>query len=278
MDATTPTIGFAGDLSDPWVAAIARAISQFKAVSCQESDGGLPTRAFDPDAPVAILVMHRSRLSPADVDRLEGLRRERGPNAWPRIVLCVSPYIRYAEIERCAPLVETVVPEATAADVLPHQIERMLERSPGGADRARRGSTAVEVVSTDYELRRVLREAVAHAGYDATDADAPATRPDGRALTVWDVPTLEPRWEERLGDRCRAGPVLALLGFADRAIVSQARRAGAAACLDLPCALDDLIDALDRMAKAPARPRAEPAHATPAGPVARPRPWAAQTC
>lgn len=282
MAATTPTIGFAGDLSDPWVAAIARALSQFKVVSCREPDGGLPARAFDPDSGVGILVMHRSRLSTADVSRLEALRRDRGPDAWPRIVLCVSPYIRYAEIERCAPLVETVIPEATAADVLPSQIERMLERSPGGADRSRRGSTAVEVVSTDYELRRVLREAVAHAGFQATDADDPTPGPDGRALTVWDVPTLEPRWEERLERRCLAGPVLALLGFADRAAVSQARQAGAAVCLDLPCALDDLIDALDRMSAKPhahARPRAEPAHATPPGPVARPRMTAApQTC
>ena len=227
MDATIPTIGFAGDLGDPWVAGIARALSGFDLVPCEEPGGGLPRRAFEPDAGLKILVMHRSRLSPADVARLEELRRELGPAAWPRIILCVSPYVRYA-------------------------------------DRSRRGATPVEVVSSDYELRRVLREAAAHAGYRATDAAALAVGPEaaaGRALTVWDVPVLEPRWEERLERRCRLGPVLALLGFADRAAVAQARDAGASACLDLPCALDDLIDALDRMAKGFVRPRAEPAHA-----------------
>jgi CheY-like chemotaxis protein len=279
MDASIPTIGFAGDLSDPWVAGIARALSPFKVASRTEPDGGIPWDAFEPDSGIKILVIHRSRLSSADVSRLEDLRRKRGPAGWPRIVLCVSPYVRYAEIERCAALVEVVTPEATAAEILPHQIERMLELTPGQADRSRRGGTMVEVVSSDYELRRVLREAAAHAGYRATDAPSLAVGPDaaavssGRTLTVWDVPMLEPRWEDRLERRGKLGPVLALLGFADREAVAQARDAGASACLDLPCALDDLIDALDRMARCPARPRAEPAHAAPAGPVARiPRP------
>lgn len=274
MDATTPTVGFAGDLGDPWVAGIARALAGFDLVPCEEPGGGLPRRAFEPDAGLKILVLHRSRLSPADVAGLEELRRELGPASWPRIILCVSPYVRYAEIERCAALVELVTPEATAAETLPHQIERMLEHVPGHADRSRRGATPVEVVSSDYELRRVLREAAAHAGYRATDAPALAVGPEaavaGRALTVWDVPVLEPRWEERLERRCRLGPVLALLGFADRAAVAQAREAGASACLDLPCALDDLIDALDRMAKGFVRPRAEPAHAA-IGRGSRPR-------
>lgn len=276
MDASTPTIGFAGDLSDPWVAAIARALSPFDVVPLPEPGGGLPWRAFEPGAGIEILVLHRSRLSPAEVTRLEELRRERGPAAWPRVILCVSPYVRYAEIERCAALVEMVTPEATAAETLPHQIARMLEHAPGHADRSRRGATPVEVVSTDHELRRVLCEAASHAGYRASDSHALAVGPDapaGRTLTVWDVPVLEPRWEERLERRSKAGPVLALLGFADRATVVQARDAGASACLDLPCALDDLIDALDRMARTVARPRAEPAHPAPAGPIVRaPRP------
>ncbi len=263
MDATTPAIGFAGDRNDPWVAAIARALASFRVVPCEEVGDDLPRSAFKPGA-ARILVMHRSRLTAADVTRLEELRRELGPSAWPRILLCVSPYVRYAEIERCAAIVEAVAPEATAAETLPHQIERMLEPAPGRADRSRRGSTPVEFVSSDYELRRVLCEAAAHAGYRATDASALAVGPEGGpavgTLTAWDVPVLEPRWEERLERRCRMGPVLALLGFADRDGVARAREAGASACLDLPCAMDDLIDALDRMARGFVRPRAEAAH------------------
>lgn len=273
MDATTPAIGFAGDLDDPWVANIARALSNLRVVPCEETGDELPRSTFEPGA-ARILVMHRSRLTAADVGRLEELRRELGPAAWPRIILCVSPYVRYAEIERCAAIVEAVTPEATAAETLPHQIERMLEHVPGHADRSRRNATPVEVVSSDYELRRVLREAAAHAGYRATDAPALAFGPEAvpaaaGSLTVWDVPVLEPRWEERLERRCRMGPVLALLGFADRAAVGRAREAGASACLDLPCALDDLIDALDRMAKGAVRPRAEPGHPAAAGPIGR---------
>lgn len=269
MDTTSPTtIGFAGDLTDPWVAGIAQALSGLAVIPCEQQGAELPRRAFQTaSGSKGILVLHRSRLTPADVARMEEIRRELGAGNWPRVVLCVSPYVRYAEIERCAGLVEVVTPEATAAETLPRQIERML-KTPGAASRAARESSPVEVVSTDYELRQVLCEACSRAGYRTSDsADLLATPGDGRRLTVWDVPVLEPRWEERLERRSRMGPVLALLGFADRAAVTHAREAGASACLDLPCAMDDLVDAVDRMAREESgRPRAQKAHATPPPP------------
>ncbi|WP_206108075.1 hypothetical protein [Paludisphaera soli] len=284
MDTTSSTIGFAGDLDDPWVAEIARALSEFDPIPWGGMGADLPGEAFraQSQAGVGILVLHRSRLTEADVARLEELRREAGPAGWPRIILCVSPYVRYAEIERLSGLVEMVVPEATAAETLPRQLERMLGQA---SPRAKRVADAipVEVVSSDYELRQVLREACARAGYRTADAATLAPDPDADLpgyprLTVWDVPVLEPRWEERLERRGRLGPVLALLGFADRSAVSQARNAGAAACLDLPCAMDDLIDALDRLARLATRPRAQLAHPTPPAPArgARTRPRTAR--
>ena len=275
MDATSPTIGFSGDLDDPWVEEIARALRDFEPTPYDPDGASLPPEAFDPEHGPDVLVLHRSRLSPADVARLEELRRALGPSAWPRIVLCVSPYVRYAEIERCSGLVELVVPEATAAETLPRQLERMLGRAPGRSKRLAAEAMPVEVVSSDYALRQVLSEACARAGYRTAEAASLAPPPEaaptpGRRLTVWDVPVLEARWEERLERRSRQGPVLALLGFADRASVALARAAGAAACLDLPCAMEDLIDALDRLARDPARPRVEAAHATPPAPTARP--------
>jgi CheY-like chemotaxis protein len=274
MDTTSSTIGFAGDLDDPWVAEIARALSEFDPIPWGRTGADLPREAFRTQAGVGvgILVLHRTRLTGADVARLEELRREAGPGGWPRIILCVSPYVRYAEIERCAGLVELVVPEATAAETLPRKLERMLGKASPRARRAADG-LPVEVVSGDFELRQVLREACARAGYRTADAASLAADPDaelpgdGPRLTVWDVPVLEPSWEERLERRGRLGPVLALLGFADRSAVTQARNAGAAACLDLPCAMDDLIDALDRLARLAARPRAQLAHPTPPAPA-----------
>ncbi|MDG3006521.1 hypothetical protein [Paludisphaera mucosa] len=280
MDTTSPTIGFAGDLSDPWVADLAQALSRFDVVACEQHGSELPRRAFEAEdgggGRTNILVLHRSRLTGADVARLEDLRRGLGPENWPRIVLCVSPYVRYAEIERCAGLVELVTPEATAAETLPRQLDRMLGQIPGRNRREIGEAIGVDVVSTDYELRQVLCEACLRAGYRAVGEDHLASTPeptawdDGLRLTVWDVPVLEPRWDERLERRSRLGPVVALLGFADRAAVSMARESGASACLDLPCAMDDLIVALDRLAKeAAARPRAEAGHPTPPAPAAR---------
>jgi len=68
--------------------------------------------------------------------------------------------------------------------------------------------------------------------------------------------------------RARTAAVVALLGFADRVIVAQAREAGASACLDWPCDLDDLTHVLDRAARSPRASVGEPGHVLPAAPVA----------
>jgi DNA-binding NarL/FixJ family response regulator len=133
----------------------------------------------------------------------------------------------------------------------------------------------VEVVSTDYEIRSMLREACLRAGYRASDSPTFQSPSD---LAVWDVPVLETRWTEQLERRSRGGPVVALLGFADRAAVSAAREAGASACLDFPCAIDDLIHVLDRLASEATPPtrgdslaRAQLPHAAHAPHAIRPR-------
>ncbi|MEJ7639102.1 MAG: hypothetical protein WKF75_14300 [Singulisphaera sp.] len=58
--------------------------------------------------------------------------------------------------------------------------------------------------------------------------------------------------------------MVALLGFADRATVGQARAHGASACLELPYDLADLVFVLDRLAAS----RAVPAHEVPPPPAA----------
>jgi hypothetical protein len=75
-------------------------------------------------------------------------------------------------------------------------------------------------------------------------------------------------------DLAARGPVVALLGFADRALVELARRHGATACLDVPFDVADLIGLLDRLASgAGDRPevRGEPGHALPPSPASRAR-------
>ena len=70
--------------------------------------------------------------------------------------------------------------------------------------------------------------------------------------------------------RCKHGPVVALMGFADRKAVALARSKGAFACLELPLNLDDLIDVIDRFSRiAATESRPRPAGSNP--PISSPR-------
>ena len=145
----------------------------------------------------------------------------------------------------------------------------------------------IEVAGSNRDLCEGLVEACVIAGYRAIavdDLDAarsvgaqPAAPPAAeRALTIWDVPVLEPDWAERLERRARStGPVIALFGFADREVVSTAKARGAVACLELPYDVDDLIDVIDRAGRSfptdkwPVRVRVEPPHRLPPRPRRR---------
>ena len=83
-------------------------------------------------------------------------------------------------------------------------------------------------------------------------------------IVAWDVPVLDLDWPARLASLAKAGPVLALLGFADRSIVTLARGHGASACLDLPCDVGDLLASLDRLSTI----RIDPPHELPPSPAA----------
>ena len=203
MDPTARRIWFVGDLDDPWVADIADSLSELDPIHYESQAEAIPEQPFDAAAPAHVLILHRSRLTPADVARLQELHRKLGADLWPRIVLCVSPYVRYAELEACANLVDLILPEATARETLPRELDRLLGRASASRPDVASDAIAVEVVSTNYEVRNLLREACRRAGYHASDSpdlQAPAD------LTVWDVPILEPRWTEQLERRSRTGP------------------------------------------------------------------------
>jgi hypothetical protein len=275
MDPTAQSIWFAGDLGDPWVVDLVESLRPLDPVRCDSRGEEIPDRPFEAADPARVLVLHRSRVSRADVARLEEWRKRLGPERWPRVVLCVSPYVRYAELESCASLVDLILPEATARETLPRELRRLMGHSAAARPAAVASAVDVEIVSTDYEVRSMLREACLRAGYEASDAP---TFQSSANLAVWDVPVLESRWAEQLERRSSRGPVVALLGFADRAAVSAARDAGASACLDFPCAIDDLIHVLDRLAVEAASPtrgdsgtRAQSPHPIPAPHAARPQ-------
>jgi hypothetical protein len=281
-DASPCAIGFIGDLDDPWVAALAESLSASRAVHRVHHAGPLPAWPFEATHPPRAVVTHRHKLGPSDARRLEEWRA-RDTDRPPRLFLCVSPYVRYEELERWSGLVELVIAEGTAADILPGQLARRLDGQVRRRPSSGMAPFRIEIAGGDDELGRALADACVQAGYSARQIDEhdiggdPRPRPRARSgsaaervLTIWEIPVLDPGWPQRLEWRAhRTGPLIGLAGFADRAIVARARGAGAVACLDLPCDLDDLIDAVDRTAAAtppdawPIPARAEPAHVLP---------------
>ncbi len=280
MDASRSPIWFIGDLGDPWIASIADAIAQSRASDAWIAPARcpwIPSTAHPP----RLLVIHRNYLSLDDIERLADWRAIQGTTDPPAVFLCVSPYVRYVELERVSRLVDLVVTEATAAEVLPRHVVRLIEGTARRVPRPAPLAFRIEVACGTDPLGRALLEACDAAGYRAEAIDdqeiggiirmrnrpGPATE---RVLTIWEIPVLEPGWAERLQWRAlRTGPVIALAGFADREIVARARAAGAVACLELPCDLDDLLDAVDRAVRStapeswPVPPRAEPPHELP---------------
>jgi hypothetical protein len=261
MGGPEPPSWFAGDLDDPWVAAIAAALSPDTIrIPCP---GDLP-ESWPKGGPTTTLVLHRPILSLRDAESLRRLRSREG-NA-PRIVLCVGPHARYHHLERWSSLVDVVLPEATARETVARHV--------GARPRPSGPRPTVVVVSGLHEIRCTLADACRAAGYRVAPARVWSEATTG-SLVVWDVPVLEPGWPRLLESLAAARAVVALLGFADRPTVDLARARGAAACLDLPCHPDDLTFVLDRLAPRPARPGArrlaEPAHVLPPAPTA-PRP------
>jgi len=245
---------FAGDLDDPWVGAIADALP--KGSERWHCPDQLPEDLRRTGGPARTLVVHRARLDAADLERVGRWRRWSHPEG--RVVLCVGPHARQVDLERWAGGVDVIVPEATARETIGrHLIRPGRVPLPSG----RRG--LVEVVSGNFALREALTLGVRSLGY-AAEACAGWSTAKGRGVAVWDVPALEPDWTVELRRRALRRAVVALVGFADRGTVELVRAVGAAACLELPCDLDDLAFVLDRLL-APTLVF-DPAHPVPLGP------------
>lgn len=252
---------FAGDLDDPWVASIADALpAGTTRVNCP---GDLAGKL--PEATTGILVLHRRVLTGSDAEWLARLRSE--PNPPERVILCFGPHARYADLERWAALIDVAVPEATALDTI---ARHMTPATPAGRIGPLRPSAGprrrVVIVSANVALRKTLAEACEIAGYSASGA-RDWSEAHSHGLAVWDVPVLEADWPQVLARRARVGLVVALIGFADRVLVTEARASGASACLELPVDLADLLAVLDRLPT----PRNEHAHEVPPPPAAKRR-------
>ncbi len=244
---------FAGDLADPWVSAIARALPVGAVVlPCV---GDLPEK-WPGDLSPRTLVVHRATLTRPDAERLARWKASCGLP--PKVVLAWGAYVRQHQWDAWAPWIDVALPEAVA----PETVARHLDGAGGRLAPSGRKS-AVVVVGGDVAVRETVADGVAAAGYPVTMVRTWAEAPEG-VMAVWVAPVLDDDWGRSLSIAARTRPVLTLLGFADRANVARARSLGASACLDLPCDPADLAYVLDRWHFSP---RAEGPHAVPPTPV-----------
>ena len=238
MSESDRPVWFAGDLADPLAGAIVQALAPLRPrlIPCP---GDLPSEwpSLEAAAP-RIVVVHRSTLGATDAGRLAKLRGRL--EAGCLVILGVGPQVRSADIERWGALVDLVLPEALAAET----IGRHLGIVEATAIQAH--GRGVAVASTSPELRATWGAILRASGYDVVEFVQLEGAPPGQP-TVWDVPVLEPGWAGRLQARSRSGPIVAAIGFLDRTTREQARRAGAASCLDMPADLLDLVHAIDRI-------------------------------
>src|SRR5947209_3251653 len=128
MTQLEPSALFLGDLDDPWVAAIADALPADAARS--PCAGDLPDVWPIEAALVPTLVLHRAILTDADADRLRRLLAP--PGTPPRTILAVGPHARFQQLERWVPLVEAVLPEATAAETVGRHLTSPRRPAPVG--------------------------------------------------------------------------------------------------------------------------------------------------
>ncbi len=234
VDQPAAGVVFLGDLSDPWVAEIADAFPD--PVTRVDLVNTWPESC--PQA--RVVVAHRTILTVRDAEAIKAIKSRPGPST--RVILCVGPQIRAADLERWAGGADVILPEATASQVIARHVadhHRPLAFRP-----------IVSVVSSLFEPRRLFVDCCAAAGFGSRAFDDWPEAPS-HGLVVWDVPLLSPSWEAVLRKESSRRSVVCLMGFADRDLVARAAGAGASGWLDLPFDPADLAFVLDRVASRP---------------------------
>lgn len=236
---------FLGDLRDPW----ARALAGTLPTECLIFDirEGWPDRLPGETPQERTAVVHRSYLSAGDH---EWLARGRRAGFFRRILLCVGPLVRHHQLERLNGLVEVILPETTAVEVIDRYLDPVESKIRERSDK--RSLPRVWVASGLAEVRAMLVQACESAGY-LTATEAVLGQAGGEGLTVWDVPLLDPAWPAALQRVDGWRQVVCIGGFTDRGLVRRLRGLGTAACLDWPCDPRDMIHVLDRLVAAASR-------------------------
>ena len=269
MNAADHPVWFVGDLDDPWVASLADALpAGVRRIACAGDlpddwpgdDAGTATAAAGP----RVVVVHRAWLSPHDAERLARLRTSSAGEApAPRVILCVGPNVRHADLERWSArgMIDAVVPEATARDTIARHL--VAGEVDGVPRRPALPRPRVAVVECQFRAQahpgRCLRGARLSRRAGVRLVGGRGDRPGdlGRARAR---ARLAARPGPPHAARCGGRPVLdSPAGHSSARPAAQ----GASACLELPYDLLDLGHVLARVTA----PLGEPAHAVPPRPA-----------
>jgi hypothetical protein len=257
---TRPQILLAADMSDPLVLSVRRSLDKFgnalrfldwpeNAPLPAESSQAIPDCITGPFR----IVVHRRGLGHTELAATTEIRARANLVSGGRVEIdfLVGDLARYAEVQTIAALVDRIVPEAIAADVLAPRLERSFGLSAAAGDSV---VADVGILSTNRPLAETLAAWVDAFGHRPKIVDGWSDPLSSRHdLLIWDAPILSGRWLVRLRDQARRRSVLVLLGMAHRDIVAQAKAAGAVACLDLPFEAEDLRNLLSIHAAASRR-------------------------
>jgi hypothetical protein len=224
------SVVFAGEPNDPWSSGIAARLGP--ATVRLERDGLEPGPLRNLLSRARLLVLHAPAPTARDLE-LVAHARAAGNS---RIVFCSGMTARYHQLEPLSALCDVMIPETTAVAAIDRQAAIATGASCGEPLLM---PCSVAVVSTNFEMRTMLADALARGGFVARPVRDFRDAPPGQ-LALWDVPVLEADWRGRLAHETKIRAVIALAGFLDRALVGQMLGCKARCCLDLPCDPADL--------------------------------------
>ena len=233
---------FFGDREDPYASAIARAIPDLdRAWDCRDliPDLGRFARELDQDH---VIIAHRSNPRPIEIDRLAAIRTI-DPAARHKIILCSGDYLRYREWNRSRTKFDAILAETSARETIALYVNADSARLSTPCERS-----PVAILGGNHAIRRTIAEACRDFGRDpAIVVDDGDLLNIQESTLIWIDPTFERDRIDLFFGAAERNAIVALIGCADRVRDLEARRLGAAACLDFPCDLADLAFVLDRI-------------------------------
>lgn len=233
---------FFGDRQDPFARSIADAIPRLdRAWDCPDliPDLGRFGREL---GGYHVIVAHRANPRPIEIERLAAVRTI-DPAPPKRIILCSGDYLRYREWNRVRGKIDAILAETSARETIALHVDADLSLPSVPAKRS-----PVAILGGDRAIHQTIAEACRTLGrYPTILTNKTELLNIKESTLIWINPTVERDRFDWFSSVSERSAIVALIGCADRVRDLEARRLGAAACLDFPCDLADLAFVLDRI-------------------------------